>query len=133
MGAELAVTQNFQERMKDRIRDSIGDLLSDEDLKNIIERGIEEVFFKETYDNSSHYNKKVFPPLIHQMVKECLNERMQEQVKIWIASHNDEVEEAIKECVVQGAGAALMAAIKYHFEGSMNTLASDMGSKLRGM
>ena len=43
---QLAPAKTFQERIADRIRESIGDLITDEDLAEMVTRGIDDVFFK---------------------------------------------------------------------------------------
>lgn len=46
MTTEVTTAVSFEQRMKDRIRESIGELISDEELQKMVHRGVEEVFFK---------------------------------------------------------------------------------------
>ena len=117
--------KSFQERLKDRIRESIGELMSDEDLYKLVERGVEDVFFSPRTVKTGHGgypNTKELPPLINEVVQECLNDRMNKAVAEWLASHETEVSQAVSDCVRDGAGAALLRGITSAFRNEMSNL-----------
>ena len=72
MTNEIATTKSFQDRMKDKIREGIGDLLTDDDLKVLIDKGIDDVFFTTRYTGES-YNRKEHPPLIHRSCQRAVD------------------------------------------------------------
>lgn len=129
-----AITENrtFEEKMKDRIRDSIGDLLSDEDLKKLIERGMEDVFFKGKIDRDSWGNVRSEQlPLIHQMVKEHIEPIVQEEVAKYIDNNRELVIDVIKQTLEVGAGMLLVKAMNQTFQNSLMTLQGNMITDLR--
>ena len=130
--ADLATPMTFQERLKERLRDSIGELLSDDDLTALVERGIDEVFFQPRYERRpGAYSTETLPPLIHEVVKDVLSAQMREAVERWLSSHEDEVRQALEDCVKDGAGMALMRAFTSYFQDSMNKMQWDAVNKMQ--
>jgi len=111
-----AITENktFEERMKDRIKDSIGDLITDEDLTKLVNRGIEDVFFKKTRIKKG-YDYEDGPALIESIVKELLEEKIRIFAQQYVSLHEKEVVEAINKVAKEGAGNAVLAAISSAF------------------
>ena len=129
--SEIATVMSFEEKLKGRIRDSIGELLSDEDLTNIVRRGIEGVFFTERRVPDKHgYGPKTIPPLIHQIVKEVLSDRMEAAVEAWLVGHADEVSKAIDVAVVQGAGKAMLRQMDFAFGSDMEGYGESLSQRL---
>lgn len=52
---DIAVSKSFNEKMEEKIKESIGEMMSSEDLQKIIATGIEKAFFKQT-EIKSGYN-----------------------------------------------------------------------------
>ncbi len=129
--AELATPMSFQDRLKERLRDSIGELLSDDDLTALVERGIDEVFFQPRYvRRPGSYSSQELPPLIHEVVKEVLSVQMREAVERWLLAHEDEVKQALGDCVKEGAGLALLRGMNSFFAESMTRMQYDVANKL---
>ena len=78
----------------------------------------------------AHTTTRSTPPLIHEVVAEVLSERMDKAVATWLQSHDDEVKEAVAECVKAGAGAALMQGIAQFFAGQMTQFEYSIQNKL---
>ena len=117
--------------MRDRIRDSIGELMSDEDLQKIVQRGIDEVFFKPHYVDDGRYQKREIPPLIHSVVKEVLSDRMKDAVEAWLQTHESDVRIAVAHIVEEGAGTAMVKALNGYIADSMLRLENDIISKIQ--
>ena len=117
--------------MRDRIRDSIGELMSDEDLQKIVQRGIDEVFFKSHYVDDGRYQKREIPPLIHSVVKEVLSDRMKDAVEAWLQTHESDVRIAVAHIVEEGAGTAMVKALNGYIADSMLRLENDIINKIQ--
>ena len=127
----MVPAKTFEERMRDRIRDSIGELMSDEDLQKIVQRGIDEVFFKSHYVDDGRYQKREIPPLIHSVVKEVLSDRMKDAVEAWLQTHEADVRDSVAHVVEEGAGKAMVKALNGYMADSMQRLESDIIGKLQ--
>lgn len=128
MSNEVATPKSFQEKMKERIRDSIGDLITDEELKVLISQGIKEVYFTEKPGYS--YGAKPTPALMHEIIKECLGKQVQAEVNNWIKDNNKEVTEMIDQVIKNGIGMALISAINMKFSGEMMIFQNNLVNNL---
>jgi len=101
MSGEIATTQNFQERMFERIKDQMGDLLSEEDLKVILERSIEKAFFEpQTYERG--YRTEVEQSPFVKMIERELHSRVHTIADKWMSENKDRIEELIRDCLGKG-------------------------------
>ena len=127
-------SKTFEERMKERIRDSIGDLISDEDLSKMVDRSLEEVFFKERANpkRTSYYNSgepDTLPPLLHDIVKTAMTEQVTEAVKGYIANNRDQVDASIKTVLERGMGNALISALNGVFSTQLASLQVNLANQ----
>lgn len=119
----------FEEKMMERIRDSIGDLISNEELAKLVERGIQENFFKtktnpkwvSAYNNSARESiPQYLPSLMETIVAQHVSQKVEELVKAyvdkWILENADKVEGIVKQMVENGAGQLLIKQLNQIFQ-----------------
>jgi len=111
------------------VKDSIGDLISDEDLSKIVERGIEEAFFKEGR-NTSSYHAKSSPPLAQQMVEDILAEKVEKAVSAYVKKNAESINELIKTVVENGLGDAFLRSLTSKFQNDLYQLQSNIEQRL---
>ena len=89
-----AVIENkgFQEKLMDKVQESIGDLLTKDDLKAIVEKGIEETFFAPAKEKD-RYGSIVIRDysLMQKVLEKEMKEQVIEQVKQWIKDNPDRI------------------------------------------
>lgn len=117
----------LEERLKDRLRESMGELITDDDLLSYVRKGIDNVFFQPR-STKKGYGYETKKPLIHEMVEKVLSERMEKAVRAWMQENHEEVAKAMNRAIVQGAGMTMIRAITELFETSWR---SDITNKLR--
>ena len=80
----------LDEKLKELIQTNIGDLISDEDIKAIVAKGIEEFIFKGTIVVDPYYSSrnKIVPPYIETAIKEQFKELFTEQIKEFIEKNS---------------------------------------------
>lgn len=114
VGNQAQAEKDFQDKMVERMRQAMGDLMPDDVLKKIIERGLEEAFFKSTPRQEGTYanNWKTIeeqPSWVAAFVKiECAG-RVQIAVEEWIASNGDKFKEIITGILDKGMASAVVA------------------------
>lgn len=120
MKGEIEPTKTFEEKLKDRVRDSIGELMTDEDLSKIVHRCTEEIFFTERRRKRGGWqDDEILPPLLHELIKELLIERVNAEVNLFIHSNASLVYKTIKDVVQEGMGTALVNAIRSAFQNDL--------------
>jgi hypothetical protein len=132
---DIVESKTFEQRMKERIRDSIGDLISDEDLTKMVDRSLEEVFFKPRPNPkyASYYNAgepATIPPLLHDIIKEVMEANVQAAVREWIGSNQEEVNAIIQKVVQEGIGSAVLGAMNSMFNHQLSNLQNNISQQI---
>jgi predicted house-cleaning noncanonical NTP pyrophosphatase (MazG superfamily) len=134
MNTNVVTNETFEMKMSKRIKDSIGDLISDEELTKLVHRGLEEVFFtprknpKKSYYNDNH--PETIPPLIHEIVKEVLQPMVTEAIKEYVKAHNNEILKVVNDVVTAGVGNAVMTAMNMQFQSQLISFQSSIQNQL---
>lgn len=127
---QVVPTQSFEERMKARIRDGIGDMMTDDELATIVRKGVEDAFFKPGTETRG-YTAYSTPSLIHGIVKELLSDSIKQHAATYIAEHQDVVLAAIVDGVKLTAGDAILRAVSERFSSEMYSFVSGIQSNLQ--
>lgn len=130
---EITTGNTFEERMKARIKDSIGDLITDEDLTKLINRGVEDVFFKKTVVRVNSYENKEGPSLLESIVKELLETQVRDCIKDYLKDNSETVKNTIDEVVRDGIGKAMIAAMNQSFQNSLYQFQANISQQLSNM
>jgi len=105
-GSQTAIDKprTLQERVGDRIRDQIGDLMTDADLKLLVDKALQEAFFTPVELPQQHWNspKEYAPAFAVKHVRELLTERVDAACAAWLAEHKDELGKHIDDAVGKG-------------------------------
>ena len=129
MSTEIQTSKSFQDKMYEKVRDNIGDLLSDEDLKKIINAAIEKAFFdkviipSDSSWGSDREKQSLFVANIRELLKEDVHKIMHE----WIEEHKKEVQEIAKE----ECGRMLLDCIKQYMTGQLQDSFYTLANQLR--
>jgi len=123
---EIQQKQTFEERMMDKIRESIGDLMTQEELKKILERGVEKALFESRQVKDCYGGYRTIPSVLDEAVSKFLQPAMDKAVSDWIDTHQVELKAAVDKAVQAGAGEAVLRAIDSKFYGAMASLESKL-------
>lgn len=109
----VVTTKDFEERLFEKIRSDIGSLMTDEQLKKLVETAMERTFFQDRVelDRYGSVNSRK-PPHITELVKGLLATKVQEAVNEWLKEHPDEIRKVIEEALRGGMTDALTRAIR---------------------
>ena len=103
---ELAPMEAFQERVKNRLRDDIGELLPDEALAEMVQRVVEEEFFKKRTDRvGPTYSAKTIekPTWFQELVVEAAKPVIEAKILQFLSDNRAEIDRQIKETIERGA------------------------------
>lgn len=127
----VITNETFETKMKTRIKESIGDLITDEELSRLINNSVKELFLDPREMPSTGYNKQYKVPLIHEIVKECLDANVKAMVNSYIKENSDVVEKHISTVFSEGIGEAILKALAMKFQGDMIMMESNIINRLR--
>jgi hypothetical protein len=136
--SNVTTPASFQDKLMERIRDSIGDLIPDEELTKLIERGIEENFFKRKanpkWANAYHSQRdnipEYLPSAMDVILNECISKKLEEMTKVyfdkWAVENSDKIEGIVKQIVEKGAGDLVIKHINNMFEVPLMLMQNNM-------
>jgi hypothetical protein len=131
MSNDLTTSKTFQERMYERVRDSIGDLMTDEDLKKIVEAGLQKAFFEGKERTEYGRVIAIEPPLIVGIVKELLGDKVKEEVKAYLQANPDVIQKAIHEAIAKGFFELVVSYFENKVEQSMYDFSNQLARNLQ--
>lgn len=100
---ELTPQQSFEEKIRDRMRDDIGDLVPDEVLADLMQKAIQEMFFTRR-STSSYGNKTELPSWFEAETEKLLSIKARETLHAYMEENKDEIESAIRDFIQDGIG-----------------------------
>ena len=86
---EIDLSLTFQQKLTEEIKDKIGSLMTDEDLKKIIDRVVNQAFFEERKVGDG-YTTRSEPPYFIKLASNLLEANVQAQLKLWFADKKNQ-------------------------------------------
>lgn len=122
----MNVSPDLQQKVLERIKSQIGDLLTQEDIKMLTEKALEDAFFKPivTKDGWSEHTK---PPLIVTMVGEILAKSTGTVVDAWFIQN----EGKFKQYVEEAMGKGVVECVKLYFEERVTNIAREVMGQMK--
>lgn len=133
MTNEIAPMQQFQERVLEKLKADIGSLLPEEAMKSLIDRAVDESFFKNRETKDS-YGKIVssHPSWFVQEVAKIMKPKMEEAAKQFIEENREKLEEAfIKFSSDQNLLLLTMGAMQAQFSNNIYELAGQVAQRIK--
>lgn len=109
---EIATTKAFQERVFEKIRADIGNLMTDDELKSLLNAAMQKAFFEPTRRTDSYQRTTDEPPVFVTLTRGLMQDRVSSAIEKWINEHPEEVNKIIREVLAGG----IAGAIAMHFE-----------------
>lgn len=129
----LTVQENFQERMFNRVRESLAELLTEEEAKTLVERAISEGLFKPRQEkDSSNWNAKTreLPSEFATLVTDQVKPIVEQQIKQWLSDNSDQVLSIIQGVVERGIANVVLQVIKDETSRPMWNLKAELQQRL---
>lgn len=122
---EVAKAETYEDRLYKKIREDIGALMTDEELKKLVEQAIEREFFTPRHVRRGYETIQVRSQLV-EIVHELLGPKVREAADAWLAANPDRVEVALKEAMANGIASAVIRS----FDGMLSSAFSQLGYNL---
>lgn len=130
--SNIQLNLSYQEKVLQRIREQLGDLLTDEDLKKLVEAAVKDTFFtkRETKDSYGSLRESK-PPIIIELLNELLADQVKQQVSVWLKENPEAVTNAIKEVTANGIGIMLLKVLESSIQGQLDSFRCNLLSQLQ--
>ncbi len=129
MSDQIAINLSFEDKLKKRIRDSIGELMSDEDLKKVIERGIDDALFKTRKVPASYGGYSDKPSLVDEAINAYFQPKVRDAVDKWVAANPEKLQEALDKAMKLGIAGCVDYAMDQKFQWLFQSAAQQMKSQ----
>ena len=120
MSNEVTKPKSFEERMTERVKESIGDMIDDESLQKIVEKSINDAFFgfKPKYDQ---YQRMVGQedPFITTVVRDLLKDRVTDATKKYFEDNAEAINAKVDQIVKDGLAKVVYDQFNAQFHGSL--------------
>jgi len=131
---DIVKSKSFEDKMKDRVKESIGDLMTDEDLSKIVHRSMEEIFFTEKeIKNSWGSVTKTIQPLSHEMVREILTPLIKVKMNQFIKQHSSIIEDHIKTVIDNGLSKLMLKSVDSYMENKFQQIGYNITNDVQQM
>jgi hypothetical protein len=127
MSNAIETSKTFQERMFERIREQMGDLMTDDDLKKIVETAMQKAFFEERITFDSYNRSTTAPPVFVELIRKQLEEQVAGAVRDWLRANHDEVVKQIDAAIAKG----MFGLVRQHMEQAIQHPLWDFAQNLR--
>jgi len=119
----------FEEKVMAKIQKSVGDLLTEDDLRDLVTKGIEKLFYDPRVETDG-WRRIEHPPLIVHIVKELLREEVEKAVTSYVNENSDKMLNIVREVVREGIGEAFLKAMQSKFQNDLYTFQQNLEARL---
>ena len=100
-----------------RIKEGIGDMITDEDLKRVIEAGITNALFGQRFRPGNYGGYDTIPSIVDEAVTKFVDTRVMEAASKWLTEHPEKIQEAIDRAINAGIHKCIQAHYDQRFGG----------------
>jgi len=119
-----ATPKTFEAKLFERIREGIGDLMTDDELRKVVEKTMNKVFFEPKIDE---YGRSVKPADLEVIVRNAFHEQVHRAIKDWLNDHKDDVTKCIDATIAKG----MFALLRQHLESAIASPLLQLGEQLK--
>lgn len=130
MTTDVTLPQSFQEKISEKLKDSIADLLSEEELKRLVEAGITQHLFNRRPDRYHGDQLSVAEAILKQLAGPRLEAELHLQLADWMKANDEYVKSLVTDAIQKGAGELMLRAFSNALECSMISMFENFRNNL---
>lgn len=129
---DIAIPASFEQKMKERIKESIGELITDDELSTLVIKGIDEAFFRTIITQKPGWGGGTTesPCLMTTILTDLLTEQVKIAAEAWLKDNQEMVTDMLEEVIKDGVGRAALNALSSQFQDQLITLQMNMQQQL---
>lgn len=112
MTNDVAENIDFQTRMFKKIREQMGELMTDKELKSLVDTALKKAFFEERIVKDGSWNEKKLEPYFVELIRK----EMEPQVKIQVAAYLKENKELVIKAMDESLAKGFYELVRQHQE-----------------
>ncbi len=135
MGTEVQAATDFQTRMFNSIRDKMGDLMTDDELKKVLETAVQKAFFDPRHVKTGDWRQETreIEPLFVELVRAHLKPGVEKMIGDWYRENEDKIAAMMVEQFKGGVAAIVIRTFDSFFANHLATMQMNMEQSLRNL
>jgi len=129
MSTDVVTTKTFQEKMFERIRDQMSDLMTEDDLKALVDSAMQKAFFEPAKNSDRWGMVTLSDPVFVTMIRNEMTAKVTAALQEWLSSHPEEVTKAIDDALAKGMFGLIQQHIERVASWPMQNLAEQLRAK----
>ena len=113
--------------MFERIREQMGELMTEDDLKTLVDSAMKKAFFEPAFETDRYGNTKQGEAVFLTMLRKEMELKVATAVREWLAAHPEEVTKAIDDTIAKG----MFGLIQQHMEQAISQPMFNFANELR--
>lgn len=113
--------------MFERIREQMGDLMTETDLKALVDSAMQKAFFDPSKTEDRWGSVTLGEPVFVMMVRKEMAAKVTAALQEWLSAHQDEVSKAIDDAIAKG----MFGLIQQHIDRAVSWPMQQMAEQLR--
>lgn len=122
MNTDVTTPKTFEQRMFEKVRESIGDLMTEGDLKKIVDKAMQKAFFEERVD-STGYRTVAKPAVFVEMMQAEMSTRVGAALQQWVTDNPLVLEQTLQRVIDGGVMDAVTRALEDRMSGPLTMFA----------
>jgi hypothetical protein len=134
MTTEITVTKSFEERMMNMMKENVGTLFTPDDLKKIVEKGIEKMFFeKRTTTSAYSYREETKNSLSEELIIRFMQDQVRIAVGGYIRDNPEKILVLINKLMSEGMGNFILKSLETFFQQSFLQFGDSIKQQIQNM
>lgn len=136
--SDIATNNTFAERMFERIKSQMGELMTDEELKTLLDKAVNEAFFKpgrktvgDGYRREEVTTEPRFVELVREQIDAQVKNYAQSCVTAWFNANPNIFKECVDAAIAKGFTKVVMDQINVHMVGPLHQLSMSVDNMRR--
>ena len=129
MNTAVVEAMSFQDKLKKRIQEQIGELMSDEDLKRLVDAAMHDAFFKPKVRNNGYHTTEE-PAVLESILRDLLRSQVQTLVKEYLKENAEVVEKIVKQTLEVDFATIVAAGFNQLFQNDLYQLQTNISNRL---
>jgi hypothetical protein len=128
-------TQSFEDRFMDKLREAMGAMMTEDELRKLIERGVEKFLFepRRIPDNRGYGGTVEKPPLLQELLEKHLHDRMSAACAAYLKEDSAAVKALIEQTLQEGLAAAMVVGFRALFRDEITEFARQLAERAKGL
>jgi hypothetical protein len=128
-------TLSFEDRFMDKLREAMGAMMTEDELRKLIERGVEKFLFepRRVPDPRGYGGAIEKPPLLQELVDKHLHDRMTAACAAYLKEDSAAVRAVIEQTLQEGLAAAMVGGFRALFRDEINEFARHLAERAKNL